>query len=515
MSLEDVSRSLARRGESVSRTPDGLVLTEPLADVISRSLASPIRRRRAIGIVSGTLLAAAAWRPRPARAATCTGDEHKCTEGGREICAPNPNTCCNVPNCAAAYCRYPWAQCGSGSACNDTPQMCTVYHYNGPNRLKFCSKQVAINDSCRNTTGTAGWCCHTSMTCGVDIGDCVCLPPGTGCGDQCCKGKQYCDTSLFGEDVCVDRCFDGREKCNGYCCTHSEHCLLGIGCTCNSGYSAEGTNCVKDRDDPGDPPTNPLQRMLNMMQQTSASHGGGSSTRARPRGIQPRGAAVPFAPPAGVNAAVAALAAVNAQGAAAMLSIRFGKRDPNFRSKVKVKRVTPPKLVAGNGLDVNSAAALNKLLAAQAKANSLVAAMSTALWRSRAARRRHNQAAAKRQLRAAIAFGNQAVRAFQKLQTLRDAASSALEAGQVAEVVVGADGVAGFKATGIPADLRPALAKLGVTSADIKRLRSFAKTVPDVGGNCLIEPVRAGQDTLITGLLSTWTTQARFHPLAV
>jgi hypothetical protein len=511
MSLDGVSRSLARREERAGRAADGLVLTEPLVDVLARTLTTPMRRRRAIGIVSGTLLAATALRPRRAHAATCTADEHKCTEGGREICAPNANVCCNIPNCAAAYCREPWAACGSGYACNDTPRMCTEFHYGGPNALQFCSTQVDIRDSCRDTKGIAGWCCHTSMVCSKNFRECDC-PSKVTCGVQCCRSNQYCESGLFGEDHCEDYCFGKKQRCNGICCTDQEFCGGLFGCICKLGYSAVGTECVKPRQDPGDPPSdNAASRMLKMMRQTNAASGGGSR-----RSTGGRAAA---APPPAVATALAALAAVDGQGSAAILGIRGGKRDPRFRQTVKVARVKPPAIVAGLGLDAASAAALNKYLAAQANANALIAATATAVWRMRGAQARRDAVAAKRQLRAAAGFASQASRALNKLPALRSAAAGALTAGQVAEVTVGADvvaqGIAAVKSGNFPATLKAGLANLGVGAADLKRMRSGAASVPALGGGCLIEPLQeVSQDTQLASALTQWSAKARAHPIA-
>jgi len=41
----------------------------PLIDVVARALVLPVSRRRTIGLISGALLAGAAWRPKLAHAA--------------------------------------------------------------------------------------------------------------------------------------------------------------------------------------------------------------------------------------------------------------------------------------------------------------------------------------------------------------------------------------------------------------------------------------------------------------
>ena len=144
--------------------------------------------------------------------------------------------------------------------------------------------------------------------------------------------------------------------------------------------------------------------MINMMGQSGAGRGG--SRRAMfARSARSSSAAV--------DAALLALAAVNGQGAAAMLAIREGKRDPAFRQKVRVTRAKPPTLSADSVLNAGSAAALNKLLVAEAEAYALIAAMATALWRARAAHakknsRRRQPAAGVRDVRRSGGHGAQA-----------------------------------------------------------------------------------------------------------
>jgi hypothetical protein len=520
MRLDEVSRSLARREKGGVRSADGLVLTEPVFDAVARTLATPMRRRGAIGVLSATFLAAAAWRPGTARAVTCDADEIKCTEGGREICAPVPRKCCNIPNCAAAYCREPWATCGPGYSCDDNEFMCTIWHAEGPNKLRFCSVRVDVRDSCRDTTGIAGWCCHESFLCEPTFRGCKC-PSGVTCGEQCCKAGQYCETRLFGQNYCADYCGEKlnpskrTQQCNGQCCSLTETCGI-VGCVCKPGFESVGGACVPERNDPGDAPSdNAASRSLKMMRQTRSVAGGNR----RWAGAQAAELPPTAAPPPAVAAALAALAAVNGQGAAAILGIRNGKRDPKFRQAVKVARVKPPTVAPGLGLDAASAAALNKYLVAQAKANALVAAMATALWRMRAARARRDAASAKRQLRAAAGFAAQASRAMNGLPALQTAAANALTQGQVAEVTVGADGVgaeiAAIKRGSYPPAVKAALAKLGVGAVDLKRLSSNLGRVPALGGGALIEPLREpSQDTQVALLLNQWSAKAKAHPIA-
>ena len=282
--------------------------------------------------------------------------------------------------------------------------------------------------------------------------------------------------------------------------------------------SAGAGTCVEPKEDPGDPSPgyNPFRNMFNMMGQSSAA-----SNRNRRRAMFARSTQ---SGSAAVDAALDALAAVNGQGAAGMLAIRDGKRDPAFRQKVKVARATPPKLSADAVLNARSVAALNKLLVAEAEAYALIAAMAKALWRARAAQAKSNGAAARSQLRASATFAGQAVTALKRIQALRTAAAKALKAGKVPEVWAFDPAVNSFIAAvrsgGIPGSLRTPMGKLGVGSADLKRLRAgvLDQSANSAVGPALIAPLqnpaRAKELKSLISELSKYAARARKHPIA-
>jgi hypothetical protein len=375
---------------------------------------------------------------------------------------------------------------------------------------------------CPGIPGVVGsLCCPTGYTCGNthagSTENCKCSS-GVVCDGKCCKRGEYCQTQLLGDDFCEKLCPHTRsEKCNGVCCTENETCGF-FGCGCKSGFVSAGAGtCVLPREDPGDPKPgpNPFRNMLNMMGLTSSAHGGSRHAGfARP--AQSGSAAL--------DAALDALAAVNGQGAAAMLAIRGGKRDPAFKQKVTVARAAPPTLSAGAGLDASSAAALNRLLIAEARAHALIAAMAKALWRARAAHAKRDRPAAKRQLRASATFAGQAVTALKRVQVLRTGAANALTAGGVSEVHAFDNSVAAFvasvQARGIPASLSTPMGRLGVGGADLKRLRagvldqSMTATVGPVLIAPLQSPERASQLKSLISELSKFSRRARKHPIA-
>jgi surface antigen len=338
------------------------------------------------------------------------------------------------------------------------------------------------------------------------------------CGETlCCAKGEVCESNFFGSrNACVKKCDDGSDPCKGTCCKGDLVCTSD-GCACPSGSVQRGLGkCVPPKEDPGDPRWNPIRDMLNMMGASSAAHGGSGS---RSMLVRPAQSGSPA-----IDSALIAVAAVNGQAAAAALAFGEGKPDRAFRQKVRVARVRPPRVVEGPGLDAASAAALNKLLTAEARAYALAAASAKALWRARAAKAKGQRAHAKRQLRASSKFAGQAASALKRVPALRSAAASALTAGGVTEVTATEDQVTAFLATvksgALLAPLRSALSALGVRSTDLKRLRAglLTQTVTSGSGPALLEPLNdsagARDLRLVTAQLSKYSKRARRHPIA-
>ena len=462
-------------------------MSERFFDDLARTLASPMPRRRALRLTGAAIVAAAVpgLRPRSALGQSPCGPDTPCSS----LCLTiNPKGACGIPiknACGQELCHTGYA------GCIRPDQVCC-------------------------TTGPDPWYCEKGERCGAKPRQCC--QPKYQCGDNCCTSGQYCETHSLGSDFCADICkTTGHDQCIGVCCTENETCGF-FGCSCKSGYVSGGNGtCTKPENDPGEPKPgwNPIRSMLNMMGQTSATHGGSRYLIVGDRTDSGS---------ASVDAALRALAAVNAQGAAAMLSIRFGKPDPAFAQRVTVSPATPPTLSAGSGLDAASAAALNKLLVAEARANALIGGMAKALWRARKAHAENNKAAARDQLRSSAAFAAQAVSALGRVQALRTGAAGALTAGGVTEVLSSEDGVAAFiagvRSRGLARALGTPLGKLGVGSADLKRLSGFVleQPVASAVGPVLIaplrDPARAADLKSLIAELSKFSTRARRHPIA-
>jgi hypothetical protein len=468
-------------------------MSERFFDDLARTLASTMPRRRALRLTGAAIVAAAVpgLRPRSALGQSPCGPDTPCSSLCQTI---NPKGACGIAiknACGQELCHTGYAGC------------------------------IRPDQVCCNTSGPEPWYCEKGEVCGAKPRQCC--PPKYQCGDNCCKSGQYCERISLGSDYCADICpptvpnTEGHDRCIGVCCTKNETCGF-FGCTCKSGYVSQGNGtCTEPKNDPGDPKPgwNPFRDLWNMMGQSNATHGGsrylivGDRTNSRS---------------SAVDAALQALAAVNAQGAAAMLSIRYGKPDPAIVQRVTVSPATPPTLSAGSELDAASAAALNKLLVAEARAHALIGAMAKALWRTRAAHAGNNQAAARDQLRSSAAFAAQAVSALGRVQALRTGAAAALTGGGVSEVLSSEAGVAAFiaavRSRGLARALGTPLRKLGVDSADLKRLSTFVlqQPVASAVGPVLIaplhDPARAADLKSLITELSKYSTRARRHPIA-
>jgi hypothetical protein len=500
----------------VARDLAGGPLSEaPVVDLVARAFVLPVSRRRTLGMITGALLAGSAWRPRLAQAA-CGGNTPKaCTHpGGAVVCVPGDYVCCNTDKCAQA-CRG-YQEC-VGKSCSDTSKICGYPGgpYPNPSISKFCSMPANASNYCTSYEPQPiklGWCCRVGEICGSQLNNCTCR--GMECGETlCCEPGEVCEGNFWGtRNACVKRCDDGTLPCKGTCCKGDLVCTSD-GCACPSGSVQRGIGkCVPPKEDPGDPPWNPLKNFFNMLGATAASH----QSRSRLAFGRPAQSGSPA-----VDTALIALAAVDGQAAAAALAFGEGKPDRAFRRTVRVARAKPPKVVAGAGLDAGSAAALNKLLVAEARGYALGAASAKALWRARAAKAKGQRALARRQLRASSKFAAEAASALKRVPALRTAAANALTAGGVAEVITTEDQVkallATLKSSGVPAYLQTPLHALGLGSKDLKHVRAglLHQTVTSGTGPALIEPLKDSSAVKqATSQLSKFAKRARRHPIA-
>jgi len=536
--VDDLGRALARRESRRTALGSGLRAgARPLAgppratriDTVSRALAGPISRRRAIGVISGTLVAGGALRPGFAGAVgyDCSGKTpQKCANpGGAQVCVGTDWACCSNTLCAAAC--PPWQFCADGgAACEDNALMCYAKGAGADGKhTHFCSLKLPDpGDYCNDyqpRTVKHGWCCLPGEQCSkTKFGECKCT--GENCDDLCCEAGYGCQRNRFSANECVKLCNNGSRRCGTECCGGQTHCA-GDHCECTPPSVSCGTGCCNPKKTADQPKVQPsaLENFINTIRQTSSSHGGSGHRSAS------RSPARQAAVAAGPGAALGALAAVNAQGGAALGAFTDGHHDSAFKRKVTAARPSLARLRAAPGLDAGSASKLNALLAAEARAYAAAAAGATALARARAARTKNDRARARTQLLASARFADQAARALKSVPALRAAAVTALRAGGTAEVLVTADQVstlqAGVRRGGVPADLRAVLAGLGVRgSADLAHVRaglvSDVISVDSIAGPALIaplaDPARAKLVRTTSSELARYAAKARKHPIA-
>jgi hypothetical protein len=526
MGIEHRVDRLARRlaGEEpgiflASSTPGGArrggaTTPESAFDGLARALVTPLSRRRMIAAAGGAVAAASLLRPGQARADCFPGGPKVCSNPkGAKVCVPDDLQCCSNEFCAIA-CPYPWRDCAGPATCNDSSRMCTVYAVRAgfdKAQTKFCSQQVTVTNGCvpaGQSVATRGWCCKPTEGCGTTFGECVCLSP---CGDDCCKKDEECvPLGLFRGSSCLPKCRKGWHHDGADCvCDKGQTC--GVVC-CPAGKECSGSTCVSPP-----PPTKwpdlfgAFSNFGDTVNQTAASRGGGSG---HARDARIAAATMP------VGAALFALGAVNAQAAAAGSSFGDVGVDNAYRRKVSVARPSVPRLVSGTGLDPRAASALQSLMNAEAQAFALVLAAGVALARARGALRHHDEAAARRQVLAAAGFADKAARGLRRMPSLRASAAATLTSTGAAEVTVSAGDVAVLQAAvrsgGVPAELKAALARLGVGGRDLARVKD-ALLGDSVGGPVLIAPLadraRTKNIQAMATELAAFARKARHRPI--
>ena len=461
--------------------------TESAFDGLARALVTPVSRRRVLAAAGGAVAAASLLRAGQARAAgECPGGGPTVCAGphGTRVCVPDGLSCCSNEFCAIA-CPYPWRDCAGPAICNDVALMCNVYAKQAgfnKTQTKFCSKQVTVTNGCvpaGQSSAIRGWCCHPTESCGTDFNSCVCF--NQMCGEDCCKKDEECvDLGFLRGTGCRQKCRTGWHH-------DGEECVCDVGQTCGVVCCKGGTVCSGNSCVSPPPPTkwpslfDAFTGFGDSVNQTAASRGGGhAGDRARAAAATP------------LDAALLALGALNAQGLAAGSAFGGVDVDSAYRRRVAAPRPSVPRLASGTGLDPRAAAALQSLLNTEAQGFALVLAAGTALARARGALRHNDDAAARTQVFAAAGFANKAAQALRRVPSLRASAAAALSATGTAEVIVSAGDVAALQAAvfagGLPADLKAALARLGVTGAALAAVKD-GLLADSVGGPVLIAPL--------------------------
>jgi hypothetical protein len=250
-------------------------------DAAARSLATPMSRRRALGLLAGAVAVGSGLRPRAAQAqcpscppAGNAAATKKCEAPRRAgfacaafVCVEPAAPCCSSTTCAHACQR--WQKCrGAGSAsaiCDDTAKLCsdpTVAQGGFPT---FCSAEVETDDSFCSAAGTRtqGWCCQDGEKCGEEPGSCVC--DGDFCGQTCCEEGLECKNAAQGlccpkawkvcqagprapakccppSDTC---CFDRTTKQPECCNSPNQTCGKRGSCVCKKGIRCRSDCCDK------------------------------------------------------------------------------------------------------------------------------------------------------------------------------------------------------------------------------------------------------------------------------
>ena len=214
---------------ALRRAPDLEVRTKSAGrptfaiDTLARALAAPMSRRRAIGVISGTLLAGSALRPPGARAAglTCPPSSDptatlRCqsTVGDAALCVPPDWHCCSNPVCAGA-CK-PWEKCS-----NWRYPAIGLRRHTGPVHRPDESPTEVSPKFCSVRLSSQAGICHDDRTLdlrlvlrqGHDLRRVVrrlrVQQRGDRAATRAASEKEYCESGFISESVCLKLCADG------------------------------------------------------------------------------------------------------------------------------------------------------------------------------------------------------------------------------------------------------------------------------------------------------------------
>lgn len=509
------------------------------------ALRQPLSRRRAVRVFGAALITAAApaslgtpARAVRARAAACTacGVEHGAGCVGNLKCGQAPLEDESV------CCRYPG--------------------YFGPIRAPYGGTCAQAGNQGNTPPGGTACCCPTGSACGDPaVAVCTCPKP---CGRQCCNGQEDCvmgERSAPDTDFCAPKCPTGQFHCpgSGSCCDHTEECCgdaccsgqccsrggqrwccpdgLVCGdsagsCGCPGGHKCgeqccpAGSECCRlSLNLPGVHLANysccspGLEKQLrDALESLPGPWQSLSSARVSATGARRR-----TARGAGTEDALVAVAAVANLAALASDRLRSGRPDHRFRLPVRARKPALAPIAPGPGLDAAAARALDKLLAAEARAWALVDAAAVANSRSLGAIRARNARAAVSQARSSGRFSAKAAKALRPVPGLRRAAATALQSAGTPEVTVSGRQVLAFqdsvRRNGLPADLRARLNQLRLNRSDQKRVRALmlGRQPESSAGNILVAPVADASRTAAFGrvakLFARRAARLRKHPI--
>lgn len=407
---------------------------------------------------------------RPLCGGTCCPEDEDCHV--EDPFSPDSDIC--AKKCPPGQYHCPSTQSGFGTQAGEC---CSAFQ-------NCCGDGCCRGNCCKK--GGAAWCCDDTDICSDIPGFCGC-PQSQRCGSLCCEaGAVCCRASVAGE-------LAGR------------HVGVGHYTCCSPGLEKE----LRDA----------LEKLLHLeplpLWGEAASASGQATRRPRARAATADGAAD----------ALVALEAVKSLGALAADRLRSGRPDSRYRHPVKADKPALAPVAPGPGLDAAGAQALNKLLAAEARAWSLLNAAAAAYARSLGAIRASNVRAARSQARSYGRFAGKAAKALRPLPRLRAAAVAGLQAAGTPEVNVTARQVADFQASvrsgGLPADLRARLTQLGLGRAEqtnVARL-ILAKEPQRVAGDILIAPLadasRSAALAKLAKQLAGQAARSRRRPITV
>jgi hypothetical protein len=283
-----------------------------------------------------------------------------------------------------------------------------------------------------------------------------CLPGETKCPDgNCCPAGRHCGSG--------GHCECDQPLCGGFCCKVGDFCC---GTSREAGYCCGAQQANKEN---------------------KALCGEGAETLNNDSlliGLGGTGLSFLGGKVAGkVAAAIASLeSAAYKYTANALSHCKADPPDSNYRHIVKPASYKLPAIQAGEGVNAVAADAVNRMLANQVRAPSLVEAWIVSIERAQGAGIAGNKQWVTRQVKAAAKFANQAADAYALDVSLRRGARSALEASGISEVTLTVTEVMQAQqeiaSNGLAPELVASMRAVHISQSDIDALKAAILAAP-------------------------------------
>lgn len=213
-----------------------------LLDDLARTLAQPMPRRRALGVLGVTLVGLATGGTATCARGPLVGTQSRGCGSAYKVCEPATQAC--FAHCCPKHTACSFSQRGK-TGCQISPGCCDPCNSqrSTPDGQGGCKPGPVADTCCKKKCGKSK-CCVEGEKCCTGKGRATCCPEkqdcvngrcgcksGKKCGETCCAESQTC---------CGGKCCSKTQKCcDDHCCGEKQTC-------CVKGCCPEGTRCYKD-----------------------------------------------------------------------------------------------------------------------------------------------------------------------------------------------------------------------------------------------------------------------------